>query len=284
MNTTKSCLVVFKPRSLYLLTRSQRLKQLKQRYIRFCQFAPGAGRRVAMQLAFWNGCSDLLLRPRGVKHRLLIRAGTSDVDVFMQIFAAQEYACLADLDNVNTIVDAGANVGYSSAYFLSRFPESRVIAVEPDAENFKALQRNLAPYGERVQLYQRGLWSRSAGLVIESETYRDGREWTRQVRVCDAGESPDIEAVTVAELMRRLGAERLSLLKMDIEGAEAVVFADPSCQEWLPMVDAIAIELHEDSGFGPAADLFHAAIAAQDFQIASSGELTICRRCGPALK
>ncbi len=49
--------------------------------------------------------------------------------------------------------DAGADVGFSSVYSLSRFPYCRVIAVEPDAANNKALQRNLALHGDRVQLY-----------------------------------------------------------------------------------------------------------------------------------
>jgi len=200
----------------------------------------------------------------------------------MQIFAAQEYACLLDLKYVDLIVDAGANVGFSSVYFLSRFPSCRVIAVEPDAANYRALQRNLAPYADRVQLYHGGVWSKSVGLMIEAQGYRDGRDWTRQVRECAAGEQPHIQATTIDDLLETSGQSRLSLLKMDIEGAEAVVFADPSCQQWLPKTEAIAIELHDDSGFGPASDLFHAAIRDQRFQISHSGELTICLRADQA--
>jgi FkbM family methyltransferase len=169
-------------------------------------------------------------------------------------------------------------VGYSSVYFLSHFPGCRVIAVEPDGDNFASLQKNLAPYGDRAQALKRGIWSKSAELAIEDVTYRDGRDWTRQVRECEDGEAGDIRAVTVAELLLQSGRNKLSLLKIDIEGAEAVVFADPSCQQWLIKTEAIAIELHDDSGFGPASDLFHAAIQDQGYQISHSGELTICLR------
>jgi FkbM family methyltransferase len=181
-------------------------------------------------------------------------------------------------DDIKKFIDAGANVGYSSVYFLSHFPNCRVIAIEPDGDNFASLQKNLAPYGERAQALKCGIWSKSAQLAIEDTTYRDGRDWTRQVRECEDGESGDIRAVTVGELLHQSGRHKLSLLKMDIEGAEAVVFADPSCQQWLPQTEAIAIELHDDSGFGPASNLFHAAIREQHYQISYSGELTICLR------
>ena len=84
--------------------------------------------------------------------------------------------------------------------------------------------------------------------------------------------------MTVGELLLESGRNRLSLLKLDIEGAETVVFDDPSCQQWLPNTEAIAIELHDDSGFGPASDLFHAAIRDQQYNVSHSGELTICLR------
>jgi hypothetical protein len=42
--------------------------------------------------------------------------------------------------------------------------------------------------------------------------------------------------------------------------------------------DAIAIELHDDTGFGDARKLFAEAIHNEHFEISHSGELTICRR------
>lgn len=74
---------------------------------------------------------------------LRCRAGTSDQGVFNQIFVQRACQCLDDVASADLIVDCGANVGYSSAYFLSRFPGATVIAVEPDAQNFAALEWNL---------------------------------------------------------------------------------------------------------------------------------------------
>jgi hypothetical protein len=67
---------------------------------------------------------------------------------------------------VRLIIDCGANVGYSSAYFLSRFPYCQVIAVEADPDNFVILRRNLDRYEDRVRLIHVGVWSQKVGLVL----------------------------------------------------------------------------------------------------------------------
>ena len=118
----------------------------------------------------------------------MVRSGTSDLDVFSQIFLHREYRCLDALGDVDTVIDCGANVGYASIYFLSRFPNSIVVAVEPDPGNFAALQANLVPYGSRARAVHSGVWSESVGLVMNDVEYRDGREWARQVRPARAGE------------------------------------------------------------------------------------------------
>ncbi len=251
---------------------------LKAKYIRFCMFSAAVNKASALRLAFWDGKRDIHVRPKDTNADVLIRGNSSDPDVFKQIFLQKEYGCLLDMQEVGLVIDAGANVGYSSVYFLSHFPDCQVVAIEPDPANFSALRKNLAPYGARATLHNCGIWSKPARLAIESSLYRDGREWTRQVRECAPGEPGDITAITIAEILQESGRERLSLLKMDIEGAEAVVFADEACQEWLTHTDAVAIELHDDTSFGEATNLYHKAISNQNFQVSHSGELTICRR------
>jgi hypothetical protein len=113
--------------------------------------------------------------------------------------------------------------------------------------------------------------------VIEEEPYRDGREWTRQVRPARTGERAELRGVDIASLLRSSGHETISVLKIDVEGAEAVVFAE-NYESWLGSVEVIVAELHDDSKFGDANAAFARAITDREFAVSLSGELTVARR------
>jgi FkbM family methyltransferase len=244
----------------------------------------GAAVRYAVQRVRGTWASDkrlLTLSSKYAKHPLKCRTHTSDFQVFTQVFVEREYSCLDDLREAGLIIDCGANVGYSSAYFLSRFPHSRLIAVEPDPGNFELLRQNLAPYGSSARALRAAVWSHPAELAFVRSPYRDGREWTRQVRECRPGEGGEITAVGVERLLRESRCERISLLKVDIEGAESEVFAR-GYESWIDRVDALVIELHDDSCFGACSTVFASAIRGRGFAVTRCGELTVCRRPAPA--
>jgi FkbM family methyltransferase len=259
-----------------LLARLRKKLGLGSALWRLNSWRAGFGVLSALRLVRLRGL-ELKVRPRWAAFPLIVRTQTSDVEVLRQIFVRREYASLDELNEVRLVIDCGANVGYSSTYFLSRFPNSTLVAVEPDQSNFDVLKRNLAPYGHRATAIRAGVWSSRRGLKLSDETYRDGREWTRQVRESGPGESADVDGIDIASLLLMTGFERISLLKMDIEGAEAVVFG-ANVDPWLDRVDNIVIELHDDSSFGRASDVFHRAIAGRGFATSQSEELTICRR------
>jgi len=219
------------------------------------------------------------LRTPDAAHPLLARAGSTDLHVFEQVFVEREYAGLDDLTEVELVIDCGANVGYSSAWFLSRWPASRVLALEPDAQNFQALRENLGPYGDRAALLHGGLWSHPCTLAMDDTGYRGGGAWARQVREARPGED-GVPAWDVPALLEHAGAGRASVLKIDVEGAEAVVFSG-DCG-WLDRIDTLVIELHGDSHFGDASAAFHRATAGRGFELATCGELTVARRAKPA--
>ncbi|MCO6415620.1 FkbM family methyltransferase [Siccirubricoccus sp. KC 17139] len=209
------------------------------------------------------------MQPGCLRHEVALRVGTSDAMTYRQVLVAQEYGVLADLDP-EVIVDCGANVGYTSAFLLEMFPRARLVAIEPSPGNAALCRRNLASYGDRVRLIEAGVWSRSCRLVVEA---RRGDEWGVKVREAGPGEAGDVDAVCLADL----GLPRIDLLKVDIEGSEAVIFRD-GVEAWLPKVGALAIELH-----GPDCEAaFEAALAGYHQRRQLSGELVILRDLRPA--
>jgi FkbM family methyltransferase len=195
------------------------------------------------------------------------RPGTSDISVFYQILVFNEYRCVSEL-KPKLILDLGANVGYSSAYFLSQFKNCSVVAVEPDPSNFFELRSNVAPYGDRVKTIQAAVWPRSGKVSLEHPG--QGEEWGVRVKASGQG---SIHAITVPQILKCSGHDRISLLKVDIEGAEIDLFGSHTA-DWLDKVDNIVIELHGEE----AKRVFHSAVAHLKFAISHCDELTVCRR------
>lgn len=215
-----------------------------------------------------------LLRSRYLKHPVRVRPQTSDWLVFQQIFRHREYRCLDAVKRAELIIDCGANVGYSSAYFLSRFPNAHVIAVEPDPDNFSALRYNLEPYKPRFTALNTGIWSRTTRLLLSEEDCGAGNEWGRTVREARDNESGGFQATDIGAIFESTRADRISILKIDIEGSEKEVFSNPT--PWLSKVDNLVIELHGTE----CESAFFEAIRAHSFTVETCDELTVCRRIG----
>lgn len=80
------------------------------------------------------------------------------------IFCRDDYATPAD--RAFFFVDIGANIGFASAYFLSRNRDNRVCCFEPDETNLVWLTRNLAPFGERARIVNQAVAPASGETVL----------------------------------------------------------------------------------------------------------------------
>jgi hypothetical protein len=119
--------------------------------------------------------------PPGLAHPISMRAGTSDLWVFDQIFLYKEME--ADFgQNIASIIDAGANIGLTSVYFANRFPNAQILALEVDRQNFELLIENTRPYANIKPLLN-GLWNRRANLIIDNP---DEYPWAFTVSEADA--------------------------------------------------------------------------------------------------
>jgi FkbM family methyltransferase len=212
------------------------------------------------------------LRMRGYQFPIYYRVRTSDLEVIRQVLIRCEYECVAQEPDVTLIIDCGANIGCASFFFLHRYPNARVIAVEPDPGNFAMCRRNLEPFGDRVVLVNSAVWPVAMPLCVARGSYRDGRAWTFQVRPRSEGETSELMGATIADLIERSGTDKIDLLKIDIECAEIPLFSR-NTEDWLPRTRCMVIELHGDD----CERVFSETMAEYRPEIEKSGELTICR-------
>ena len=183
------------------------------------------------------------------------------------IFIEREYALPLKGFSPKFILDCGGNVGMSALFFVNVFrsPETKIIVVEPDAENFRLLSINLDAY-PNVECIRSALWDRETYIDLKGNAPA-----AYQTFETKSGNPRAIKSTTIAKLLAGSGFDEIDLLKVDIEGAEKEVFSAPDVHDWLSKVKVIAIELHDRYKRGCSRAVFK-AIAEHDFNLALNGE------------
>ena len=205
----------------------------------------------------------------GLAAPLRLRAGTSDAATFVQIFLRGDLDFPVD-SAPRTIVDGGANIGLSALYLARRFPQARIIAVEFEASNFAQLRRNVAR-SPSIEPVHAGLWPTDGAVHVANA---HAAKWAFfPTAGGGAGANPSVRAISMSTLMREHAMERIDLLKLDIEGSEWDLFADPQAG-WLDRIGTLAIELHDALRPG-AAERVLRAVGRRRFALRVSGEYLV---------
>jgi FkbM family methyltransferase len=191
-----------------------------------------------------------------------LRLGTSDIRVFHEIFGLQEYSWKFTCPP-RVIVDAGGYTGLSAAFFATRYPEAKIIAIEPDEQNFEMLALNTAQF-KNVHPVHAALWMESGSIRLSdpgegSWAFRvedTAAESTASAQVDESARPEGVRSVTVNEIITEFNLEKVDLLKIDVEGSEKEIFSDS--KSWISAVDAICIELHDRFKAGCSRSFFGA--------------------------
>ncbi len=170
---------------------------------------------------------------RNLDHPFLIRPGTTDVLTSINNIIREEYGQFQPDSDPQWMIDAGAYIGDTSAYFLSRFPNLKVIALEPNPPSYEMALQNLQPYGERALLLKKGLWDTDQFVRFSGNS--------TGASIQDTGF--EIECLSIPTILNKFSISRLNILKMDIEGAEEVIFSK-NPERWLDCVDLLIVEIH----------------------------------------
>jgi FkbM family methyltransferase len=215
--------------------------------------------------------TEITIKPSAVRHPVHLRVRTSDISLFNDILLRKEYDLGLRDFSPRTIVDAGANVGMATLYYANRYPNARIVAVEPEASNYAALVKNVAPYPNVIAI-NAALWNKD-GKVSLGPTGLDSTSYGKWAfQVSDAG--TQVRAITMRTLMVEAKIDTIDLLKMDVEGGEMEAFEN--C-DWMNGVQVIAIELHDHIKPGCRTVV---SSAAKGFKQWERGEMTFFARSG----
>jgi FkbM family methyltransferase len=179
--------------------------------------------------------------------------GGSDAFIFSEVFDR----CYYDLHlpfQPKTILDLGANAGFTTIFFARQYPSAEIACVEPVPDNVELLRKNIELNYVQAQVFPSAISVTDGSLEMELDVNDYGHkvagiEYGKKF----AGKTIQVEALSIPTLLNKLGWSRISLLKVDIEGYEAILLKE--CCDWLSIVDAICIECHEGYGEGDLQDL-----------------------------
>lgn len=141
----------------------------------------------------------------------------------------------------STVIDVGANIGFFSLRFARwAGPAGRVIAIEPEATNVASLRARVARAGLSgvVDCVHAAAADRSGTLTLAVTPGHPGDH-----HLAETGQP--VRAVTLDDLMRE-DTPRVSLVKIDVQGAEPMVIAGGR-RLLVKQRPAVFVEVHEPS-------------------------------------
>jgi FkbM family methyltransferase len=178
-----------------------------------------------------------------VKREFRVRPGTNDDLIYMNVVTRNEYRVPEDMSGA-VVIDVGMHVGAFGHLALTR-GAAELHGFEPEVRNYSCAVQNLAPFGTRVHLDNRAVW--------RSDVSSPALHFWRSTDDANAGggtliwdtDGPLVEAVSfddVVDTVSENGRRRVSLLKIDCEGAEFPILLTSSR---LGLIDRIVGEYHE---------------------------------------
>lgn len=110
-----------------------------------------------------------------------------------------------------------------------------MLAFEPNPPSFALAQKNLAPYGTRVGLSQKGLWSRATARGLSDDFLG--------ARLQSGAGQYRVECTDLTALMQEYRVEVLDVVKLDVEHAELEIILENS-DDWLSRTRWLIVEFH----------------------------------------
>jgi len=159
---------------------------------------------------------------------------------------------LAQLGAGDVVIDVGANIGcFTLAAWQAVGPKGTVLALEPQSQSFVRLSEHLSVNeAASVTPLQLALADDdgSMDLFVPANQYLLVSKFDTVGGRPISGRTEQVSCMTLASLMDEHRIERVSLLKLDCEGAEHEIIAALT-PETASKIDHIAAEVHSVAGW-----------------------------------
>jgi len=218
---------------------------------------------------------ELIVNDKPLK--LFLRELSSDVSVFCQIFINREYGFITNIlppqtNNNIILVDLGANIGLTTAFFKCIYNNIVSYCYEPEPENYIQLKKNIESNKfNDIHCYNSGVWDSETQLNC-SFARGDKQFWSVRLFKDKNIEKNIIYVNTLKNILSTIDRSIIDVLKIDVEGAESVIFKFGENYNYLKKVKIILIEIHD--GFDCRARIKN-ILEGNNFILSDEGEFTV---------
>jgi len=155
------------------------------------------------------------------KYQIELRS-QADKSVLTEIFELREYQEIEPIikSAKTPIIDAGAQAGFFILYCRALNPDVKIYALEPDEENLELLNKHLEINNlKNVEVMPIALAGKSSlrDFYISHDSHNHS---LFKVLVPKISKNIKIQTYGLDDWLKEQGIEEVSLLKLDIEGAE----------------------------------------------------------------
>jgi FkbM family methyltransferase len=128
-------------------------------------------------------------------------------------------------------------------------------------------ERNIQ--NSNVKLYERALSEKENMRYSVERNFRDKKDWSITTKSDVTGA---VIGISVSEIIKDNGLKYISLLKIDIEGAERFIFNMENDLSYLKITQIVALEIHDEFNIRSSIENI---LIENNFLLFNSGELTI---------
>jgi len=215
------------------------------------------GRNGVFEMLFYISKSDLLTLK--TKDGIIVETNR-DYGTFIDVFLNKLYSLPFQINNDFCVFDLGMNRGYASLFFANYPNCKEVFGFELVPKTYEWAVRNFAmnpTLVSKITPHCFGMWNEDREIEIR---FRDYDVYTTidsllldspgikksfkniKSQICNAKVKK--ASTEISNILRDIPAERMKVLKIDIEGSEYVVFEDLHTHNILDEFDLIIGECH----------------------------------------
>ena len=159
-----------------------------------------------------------------------------------EILQGQTYPVVKGINEIQVVLDIGANIGASALYFSFMYPEAEIFAFEPAKAPYQLLQKN-ARLDSRIHAHNFGMFSVDRELqlytgAIDCVTASIGKSAENTT------ESETIKLRSVRDWLDANSVTTIDLLKIDTEGCELPILEGVS--DFIPSIKLLHLEYHSE--------------------------------------